>query len=179
MDIIRALHMAGDDPTKAINILLDFHHKPPPPPLPPSTSPSPPPAKPAKTLTESTPPSKAPTQPKPTAEKPKPTPAPAPATTNGGGEHWWLVGNAEMVGLSTCKGRRMDPGDAVTFSFPNATAAVAAAGKSRPGRPSLASCSSEIMRFSTPNHGEVGRIPNEWARCLLPLLKENKIKVQG
>lgn len=83
-----------------------------------------------------------------------------------------------MAGLSTCKGRRIAPGDAVTFSFPNA-AAAAAAGKSRPGRSSLASCSSEIMRFSTPNHGEVGRIPNEWARCLLPLLKENKIKVQG
>ncbi|XP_062219182.1 DNA repair protein RAD5A isoform X1 [Phragmites australis] len=174
MDIIRALHMAGDDPTKAINILLDFLQKPPPSPSP---SPSPPPAKPAKTLTESTPPSSVPTHPKPTAEKPKP--APAPATTNGGGEHWWLVGSAEMAGLATCKGRRIAPGDAVTFSFPNATAAAAAAGKSRPGRPGLASCSSGIMRFSTPNHGEVGRIPNEWARCLLPLLKENKIKVQG
>ncbi|KAK3154235.1 hypothetical protein QOZ80_2BG0188000 [Eleusine coracana subsp. coracana] len=169
MDIIRALHMAGDDPTKAINILLDFDNRPPPPP-----SPSPPPAKPAKTLTESTPPSKAPTQPKPTAEKPKPAPAP----TNGGGEHWWLVGSAEMAGLSTCKGRRIAPGDTVTFSFPTAAAATAAA-KSRPGRFALASCSSEIMRFATPNHGEVGRIPNEWARCLLPLLRENKIKIQG
>ncbi|CAL4887581.1 unnamed protein product [Urochloa decumbens] len=176
MDIIRALHMAGDDPTKAINILLDFDHKPPPPP--PSPSPSPPPGKPAKTLAESTPPSKSPARPKPRAEKPKAAPAPAPATTNGAGEHWWLVGSAEMAGLSTCKGRRIAPGDAVTFSFPN-TAAAAAAGKSRPGRSSLASCSSEIMRFSTPSHGEVGRIPNEWARCLLPLLKENKIKVKG
>ncbi|RLM78541.1 hypothetical protein C2845_PM12G15810 [Panicum miliaceum] len=180
MDIIRALHMAGDDPTKAINILLDFDHKPPPPPLrpTPSPSPSPPPGKPAKTLAESTPPSKAPARPKPTAEKPKAAPAPATTNGNGAGEHWWLVGSAEMAGLSTCKGKRIAPGDAVTFSFPNA-AAAAAAGKSRPGRSSLVSCSSEIMRFSTPNHGEVGRIPNEWARCLLPLLKENKIKVQG
>ncbi|CAN6251747.1 unnamed protein product [Urochloa humidicola] len=181
MDIIRALHMASDDPTKAINILLDFDHKPPPPPLPPapSPSPSPPPGKPARTLAESTPPSKAPARPKPTAEKPKAASAPAPATTNGAGagEHWWLVGSAEMAGLSTCKGRRIAPGDGVTFSFPNT--AAAAAGKSRPGRSSLASCSSEIMRFSTASNGEVGRIPNEWARCLLPLLKENKIKVQG
>ncbi|KAJ1279353.1 hypothetical protein BS78_04G149100 [Paspalum vaginatum] len=172
MDIIRALHMAGDDPTKAINILLDFDQKPLSPT--PSPSPSPPPGKPAKTLAESTPTSKAPARPKPTAEKPKP------AATNGvAGEQWWLVGSAEMAGLSTCKGRRIAPGDAVTFSFPNATVAAAPAGKSRPGRPGLTSCSSEIMRFSTPNHGEVGRIPNEWARCLLPLLRENKIKVQG
>ncbi|TVU29896.1 hypothetical protein EJB05_21487 [Eragrostis curvula] len=176
MDIIRALHMAGDDPTKAINILLDFDHRPPP--LPPSPSPSPPPSKPAKALTESTPPSRAPTQPRPKADKPKPAAAPAPATANGGGEHWWLVGSAEMAGLSTCKGRRIAPGDAVTFSYPTAAAATASA-KSRPGRFALASCSSEIMRFSTPSHGEVGRIPNEWARCLLPLLRENKIKIQG
>jgi len=157
MDIIRALHMAGDDPTKAINILLDFDHKPPPPPLrtTPSPSPSPPPGKPAKTLAESTPPSKAPARPKPTAEKPKAAPAPATTNVAGAGEHWWLVGSAEMAGLSTCKGRRIAPGDAVTFSFPNAAAAAVAAGKSRPGRSSLASCSSEIMRFSTPNHGEV------------------------
>jgi DNA repair protein RAD5 len=142
MDIIRALHMAGDDPTKAINILLDFNHKaaaplPPTPSPSPSPSPSPPPGKPA------------PTRPMPTAEKPKPV---TPTTNGGGGDHWWLVGSAEMAGLSTCKGRRIASGDAVTFTFPNATAAV---GKSRPGRPALASCSSEIMRFSTPSHGEV------------------------
>ncbi|KAF8693285.1 hypothetical protein HU200_038669 [Digitaria exilis] len=178
MDIIRALHMAGDDPTKAINILLDFDHKPPTPPLPPSPSPSPPPGKPAKTLAGSTPPSKPPARPKPTAEKPKAAPAPAANNGDSAGEHWWLVGSAVIAGLSTCKGRRIAPGDAVIFSFPN-TAVAAVPGKSRPGRSSVASYSSEIMRFSTPNHGEVGRIPNEWARCLLPLLKENKIKVQG
>jgi DNA repair protein RAD5 len=158
MDIIRALHMAGDDPTKAINILLDFNHNaaPPLPPTPtptPSPSPSPPPGKPAKALVDSNPPPppprKAPTRPMPTAEKSKPA---APTTNGGGGEHWWLVGSAEMAGLSTCKGRRIASGDAVTFTFPNAAAAV---GKSRPGRAALASCSSEIMRFSTSSHGEV------------------------
>ncbi|KAL6634483.1 hypothetical protein ACP70R_027154 [Stipagrostis hirtigluma subsp. patula] len=180
MDIIRALHMAGHDPTKAINILLDFNEKPSP--LPPTPSPSPPPAKPAKTLTESTPPPReAPTRPKPRAEKPKPGTAKGGGGGGGdGGEHWWLVGSAEMAGLSTCKGRRLAPGDAVTFTFPNTAAAAATTGKTRPGRPGLASCSSSgIMRFSTPQHGEVGRIPNEWARCLLPLLKEGKVKVQG
>jgi hypothetical protein len=124
MDIIRALRMTGDDLTKVIDILLDFDHRPPPPP---SLSPSPRPAKPAKTLTESTPPSKTPTQPRPTTGKPKPAPEPAPPPTNGGGDHWWLVGNAGMAGLSTCKGRRIAPGYAVTFSFPAAAAATATA----------------------------------------------------
>uniref|UniRef100_A0A0D9VGJ6 RING-type domain-containing protein n=1 Tax=Leersia perrieri TaxID=77586 RepID=A0A0D9VGJ6_9ORYZ len=183
MDIIRALHMAGDDPTRAINILLDFPHGPPPPPPPsPSPSPSPPAGKPTKSPTESTPPTKTPAQSKSAvaAEKPRPSVAPKPELTNcGGGEHWWLVGSVEMAGLSTCKGRRLAAGDAVTFSFPNSPVAAAAGGKSRPGRASLVSSSSEIMRFSTPSHGEVGRIPNEWARCLLPLLKEGKVKVDG
>uniref|UniRef100_J3LDE0 SWI/SNF-related matrix-associated actin-dependent regulator of chromatin subfamily A member 3-like 2 n=1 Tax=Oryza brachyantha TaxID=4533 RepID=J3LDE0_ORYBR len=185
MEIIRALHMAGGDPTRAINILLDS-------PPPPSPSPSPPAAKPAKTPTESTPPAKTPA-PSKAAEKPRSsvgrvapatTPAPErqrrPPPRTRHGEHWWLVGSVEMAGLSTCKGRRVASGDAVTFSFPNSpVAAAAAAGKSRPGRLPLVSSSSEIMRFSTPRHGEVGRIPNEWARCLLPLLKKGKIKIEG
>uniref|UniRef100_A0A0E0NFR3 Uncharacterized protein n=1 Tax=Oryza rufipogon TaxID=4529 RepID=A0A0E0NFR3_ORYRU len=183
MDIIRALHMAGDDPTRAINILLDFPHGPPPPPPPsPSPSPSPPAGKPTKPHPESTPPTKTPARSKPAAaaaEKPRPSVAPESTNGGGGGEHWWLVGSVEMAGLSTCKGRRVASGDAVTFSFPNSPVAAAAGGKSRSGRPALVSCSSEIMRFSTPRHGEVGRIPNEWARCLLPLLKEGKIKIDG
>ncbi|KAM3239995.1 hypothetical protein ACQJBY_053591 [Aegilops geniculata] len=180
MDIIRALHMAGDDPTKTINILLDLHHNLPPPPSPsPSPPPQPPPVQPTKPPSKSIPPPKTPAQPKPPAAaaagKPRPKSNPAPT---GGGEHWWLVGSAEMAGLSTCKGRRIAAGEPVTFSFPN-SATAAASGKGRPGRFALASCTSEIMRFSTPTHGEVGRIPNEWARCLLPLLKEGKVKVEA
>ncbi|XP_044418721.1 DNA repair protein RAD5A isoform X2 [Triticum aestivum] len=179
MDIIRALHMAGDDPTKTINILLDLHYNLPPPPSPsPSPPPQPPPVQPTKPPNKSIPPPKTPAQPKPAAAaagKPRPKSNPAPG---GGGEHWWLVGSAEMAGLSTCKGRRIAAGEPVTFSFPN-SATAAASGKGRPGRFALASCTSEIMRFSTPTHGEVGRIPNEWARCLLPLLKEGKVKVEA
>lgn len=26
---------------------------------------------------------------------------------------------------------------------------------------------------------QIGRIPNEWARCLLPLVREKKIRVEG
>ncbi|VAI43756.1 unnamed protein product [Triticum turgidum subsp. durum] len=181
MDIIRALHMAGDDPTKTINILLDLHHNLPPSPSPsPSPPPQPPPVQPTKPSSKSIPQPKTPAQPKPAAAaaaagKPRPKSNPAPT---GGGEHWWLVGSAEMAGLSTCKGRRIAAGEPVTFSFPN-SATAAASGKGRPGRFALASCTSEIMRFSTPTHGEVGRIPNEWARCLLPLLKEGKVKVEA
>ncbi|WOL01625.1 hypothetical protein Cni_G10342 [Canna indica] len=93
---------------------------------------------------------------------------------------WWLVGSAELAGLSTCKGRRIKPGDKVTFSFPSVIkVASPSTGTRFPGRGrSVASCS-EIVRFSTEEHGEVGRIPNEWARCLLPLVRAKKIKVEG
>lgn len=26
---------------------------------------------------------------------------------------------------------------------------------------------------------QIGRIPNEWARCLLPLVRDNKVKIEG
>lgn len=26
---------------------------------------------------------------------------------------------------------------------------------------------------------KIGRIPNEWARCLLPLVRDNKVKIEG
>ncbi|PWA92876.1 Helicase, C-terminal [Artemisia annua] len=34
-------------------------------------------------------------------------------------------------------------------------------------------------RFSTVAFGEIGRIPNEWARCLLPLVRDKKVQVEG
>ncbi|XP_042463169.1 DNA repair protein RAD5A-like [Zingiber officinale] len=93
---------------------------------------------------------------------------------------WWLVGSAELSGLSTCKGRRIKPGDKVIFTFPLTNKVVSPSSGTRfPSRGrSVASCS-EIVRFSTEEHGEVGRIPNEWARCLLPLVKANKIRIEG
>lgn len=27
--------------------------------------------------------------------------------------------------------------------------------------------------------GQIGRIPNEWARCLLPLVRDKKIRIEG
>lgn len=122
---------------------------------------------------------------------------------------WWFVGCGEVAGLSTCKGRTINPGDEVLFKFPSKT------GSNTPppgkgfgrGRQAAATCS-EIVRFYTRETGEVipktvtwiscsilfevehtvfeltvlwqiGRIPNEWARCLLPLVRDKKVRIEG
>ncbi|OWM68962.1 DNA repair protein RAD5A isoform X2 [Punica granatum] len=91
---------------------------------------------------------------------------------------WWFVGGGEVAGLSTCKGRRVKSGDEVTFTFPSKKSLSSPSpGKIVKGR-SLAACS-EIVRFSTKDHGEIGRIPNEWARCLLPLVRDKKVRIEG
>nr|KAJ0221886.1 hypothetical protein LSAT_V11C200072490 [Lactuca sativa] len=41
------------------------------------------------------------------------------------------------------------------------------------------SACSEIVRFSTSASGEICRIPNEWSRCLLPLVRDKKVQIQG
>lgn len=100
------------------------------------------------------------------------------------GEKWWLVGSCEVAGLSTTKGpRKIKIGDEVTFTFPLKNAAglskasLANKGFGR-GRQAAVACS-EIVRFSTKESGEIGRIPNEWGRCLLPLIRDNKVKIEG
>uniref|UniRef100_A0A803QKU8 Uncharacterized protein n=1 Tax=Cannabis sativa TaxID=3483 RepID=A0A803QKU8_CANSA len=95
-------------------------------------------------------------------------------------EKWWLVGCGEVAGLSTCKGSRIKPGDEVDFTFPlKGFASSPSPGKALGrGRNAAAACS-EIVRFSTKNSGEIGRIPNEWARCLFPLVRDKKVRVLG
>ncbi|GMN56206.1 hypothetical protein TIFTF001_025324 [Ficus carica] len=190
MDVIRALHMANNDPTAAINILFDT----------PSFK------------------SKAALRPQKNPELssrnsiPEDRPVLANSKENSGGsgnsssenegkagdcrnktgnghvedaessvgEIWWLVGRGEVAGMSTCKGMRVKPGDEVSFTFP----AKMASSSPSPGkvfgrgRHAAAACS-EIMRFSTRDSGEIGRIPNEWARCLLPLVRDKKVRVEG
>lgn len=69
---------------------------------------------------------------------------------------WWLVGSAELSGLSTCKGRRIKPGDKVTFSFPLLNKVVSPCSGTRfPSRGRAVASCSEIVRFSTEEHGEV------------------------
>lgn len=110
--------------------------------------------------------------------------SPSNGTTNPNrGERWWLVGSAEVAGLSTCKGRRVKPGEEVIFSFPvkkNSKVSVATPSPGKfGGRGKQAQRCSEIMRFSTQDCGEIGRIPNEWARCLLPLVRDYKVQIEG
>lgn len=98
------------------------------------------------------------------------------------GSEWWFVGTAEVSGLSTCKGRSLNPGDEVNFTFPvERKLTTPSPGKfgGGGGRGRQAAACSEIVRFSTKAHGEIGRIPNEWARCLLPLVREKKVRLQG
>ncbi|XP_074312449.1 DNA repair protein RAD5A [Silene latifolia] len=95
------------------------------------------------------------------------------------GEEWWFVGYGEISGMSTCKGRRISAGDEVEFAFPaKKNSSPSSTGKGFGRGKQVGGCS-EIVRFSTKSSGEVGRIPNEWARCLLPLVRDKKIQVEG
>lgn len=185
MDIIRALHMANDDPSAAINIIFDTPH------FPriqksgsaaknPQNSPD---ISGQRSITRNKDPvpmqrscHDSPATPTPSniSVAPPKTPSTTSVTCNG---DWWLLGTSELAGLSTSKGRGLRVGDPVSFSFPSAK--VPKLSTKFPGRGrALASCS-EIVRFSSEEQGEIGRIPNEWARCLSPLVKEKKIRVEG
>ncbi|XP_020527312.1 putative SWI/SNF-related matrix-associated actin-dependent regulator of chromatin subfamily A member 3-like 2 isoform X1 [Amborella trichopoda] len=94
--------------------------------------------------------------------------------------NWWFVGSSDITALSTCKGRKLKVGEIVSFSFPfkNSPPSHKTSGKLfGRGRPNTA-CS-EIVRFSTKYSGEIGRIPTEWARSLLPLVKAGKVQIEG
>ncbi|KAJ1401748.1 Zinc finger, RING-type [Sesbania bispinosa] len=90
-----------------------------------------------------------------------------------GSDDWWFVGSSEVSGLSTCKGRTINSGDAVLFKFPTKKHSASPSPGKGFGR--VATCS-EIVRFSTEQDGEN---TNEWARCLLPLVRGNKVRVEG
>ncbi|XP_057474411.1 DNA repair protein RAD5A [Actinidia eriantha] len=198
MDIIRALHMANNDVTAAINIIFDTPSL--------RTKPK---SEIRRTPEISNPNSSRETQIVSTKSKSKPNSNetknsyPRSSSSNsaqnprigvgsdgeiepirdlGGGSmgrEWWFVGRGEVSGLSTCKGRRLKPGDEVSFTFPlkNATSAPSPGKFGVRGR--QASACSEIVRFFTKDCGEVGRIPNEWARCLLPLVRDKKVRIEG
>ncbi|KAF7152649.1 hypothetical protein RHSIM_Rhsim01G0209100 [Rhododendron simsii] len=183
MDIIRALHMANDDVTAAINILFD------------STPSSKTKDKPATRNASSSrnPNSKETVSRAVDSISSNGTPNPGSGvrsvdnsteptrglSSSPIGSEWWLVGCGEVSGLSTCKGRRLKPGDEVGFNFPLKSAPAAPSPGKFGGRGRQVAACSEIVRFSTKDCGEIGRIPNEWARCLLPLVRDNKVRIEG
>lgn len=69
-------------------------------------------------------------------------------------EDWCFVGYAEISGMSTSKGRRIKIGDEVEFAFPVKNKLSSSSGKVF-GRGKQAAACSEIVRFSTKSGGEV------------------------
>ncbi|XP_059650897.1 DNA repair protein RAD5B [Cornus florida] len=89
---------------------------------------------------------------------------------------WLLVGRNVVTGLSTTRGRKLEDNEIVHFAFPS--------GDSRSRHSSQwvsakAAATSGIVRFSTKRSGEIGRLPMEWAKCLIPLVNSSKVKVLG
>ncbi|ONK72320.1 uncharacterized protein A4U43_C04F18110 [Asparagus officinalis] len=93
-------------------------------------------------------------------------------------DNWVFIGRAYVAGLSTCRGKKkIDPGEIVYFTFPK-TDFQKQYGR-RWVRVKAAAASSEIVRFSTKRAGEIGKLPPEWSRCLIPLVNSSKVKVKG
>ncbi|KAD5508657.1 hypothetical protein R6Q59_030705 [Mikania micrantha] len=186
MDVVRALHMANNDATAAINIIFDT----------PSFKRSEPPKSPKVSSRNAT--SKAQDLIGPSDTKSVKWVADDELNTSrsveteveaqndvvsdlSGSSKWWFVSCSEVVGLSTCKGSKIKAGDKVNFTFPPERLFTGPSpgkfgGGGRGRQP--ATCS-EIVRFSTLASGEIGRIPNEWSRCLLPLVRDKKIQIEG
>ncbi|KAI8561032.1 hypothetical protein RHMOL_Rhmol04G0304300 [Rhododendron molle] len=86
---------------------------------------------------------------------------------------WLLVGRNMVTGLSTTRGRRLENNEIVHLAFPSWDARNRSGSKWLSAR----SAASEIVRFSTKRSGEIGRLPMEWAKCLIPLVNSTKVKV--
>lgn len=195
MDIIRALHMANNDPTAAINIIFDTPRSFRKPDFPKKSEP------PSRSSLNTEPPVVESTVNRNVSRLKDSDSAVRPNESlnnksgssqckgngyiDGGkvdeiGSKWWFVGSGEVAGLSTSKGRTLKPGDEVNFTFPVEKKLTAPSpGKFGGGRGRQVATCSEIIRFSTNACGEIGRIPNEWGRCLLPLVRDKKVCVKG
>ncbi|KAF3456838.1 hypothetical protein FNV43_RR01492 [Rhamnella rubrinervis] len=75
---------------------------------------------------------------------------------------WFLVGRTIVTALSTSKGSKLVDNEIVYFSFPSTIGKF-----------------NSIVRFSTKRFGEIGRLPMEWAKCVVPLVNSGKVQVIG
>ncbi|XP_047955355.1 DNA repair protein RAD5B [Salvia hispanica] len=90
---------------------------------------------------------------------------------------WLLVGRTVVTGLSTTKGRKLENNEIVHFMFPGPTTKTKLSTHFMSSK--AAHAVSSIVRFSTKRYGEIGRLPMEWAKCLIPLVNSSKVKVLG
>ncbi|XP_038719249.1 DNA repair protein RAD5B-like isoform X1 [Tripterygium wilfordii] len=79
-------------------------------------------------------------------------------------DDWHLVGRTIVTGICTTKGWKLVDNEIVHFAFPSAHSHYNA---------------QWIVRFSTKRFGEIGRLPMEWGKCLVPLVSSSKVKVLG
>ncbi|XP_028762400.1 DNA repair protein RAD5B [Neltuma alba] len=97
-------------------------------------------------------------------EKVEPRPANVEDGDFPGEPDWFLVGRTIITALSTTKGRKLVDNEIVHFDFRSAFAKQN---------------SKWILRISTKRSGEVGRVPMEWAKEVVPLVRSARIKVRG
>lgn len=68
---------------------------------------------------------------------------------------WMLLGASEVMGCSTCRGSKVQIGDQILFSFPKSDQRKPLDGRRLWSR---AKGPAEIVRFSSPGHGEVSSL---------------------
>ncbi|KAL6548317.1 hypothetical protein OROGR_008738 [Orobanche gracilis] len=90
---------------------------------------------------------------------------------------WFLVERTVVTGLSTTRGRKLENNEIVHFAFPNVNARTKSSTHFMSAK--AANAASSIVRFSTKRFGEIGRLPMEWSKCLVPLVHSSKVKVLG
>ncbi|CAI0383903.1 unnamed protein product [Linum tenue] len=77
---------------------------------------------------------------------------------------YYLVGRTMVTAVSTSRGRKLADNEIVYFNY---------------SKSSSKSNAQWIVRFSTKRCGEVGRLPMEWGKTVVPLMSSPKVKVLG
>ncbi|KAI9397816.1 hypothetical protein POPTR_003G083400v4 [Populus trichocarpa] len=77
---------------------------------------------------------------------------------------WYLVGGSLITASSTTKGRKLMDNEIVHFGFSSFGSKYHRQG---------------IIRFSTKRFGEIGRLPMEWGKSVVPLVSSGKVRVRG